>query len=54
MCGSGKKWKKCCAWEAETQVAFYPPGYEHRPTRSKGSRIMAAALLAGLTGLTLQ
>lgn len=53
ICNSGRKWKKCCEWESDTQVTFYPPGYKHVRTSSK-SRIMVAAMLAGLSGPTLR
>lgn len=50
LCGSGRKWKKCCMWESRTQVTFYPKGWEFRRKRSKLAGILAAAALAGLAG----
>jgi hypothetical protein len=49
LCGSGRKWKKCCAWESATQVTFYPEGQPRR--RSKLNALMAAAMAAGFCGL---
>ena len=48
MCGSGRKWKKCCSWEAKTQVVFYPRGYrfERKPwRRGMGTRVVGSLLL---------
>ena len=47
MCGSGRKWKKCCMWEASTTVTFFhngPP--QQRRTRATG--IGAAMAWAGI------
>lgn len=56
FCDSGKKWKKCaCKEEDSFTLTFYPEGYRiHRETSPRRSRLMAAVLLAGLRGLTLQ
>ena len=52
LCGSGKKWKNCCMWEASTTVVFFHSGPPRRnPRRSSGIGAMAAALAwAGLLG----
>ena len=52
----GRKWKQCqCREEDVFTLTFYPEGYR-LPTRRERrlDRIMAAALVAGLEGLTLQ
>lgn len=50
LCGSGRKWKNCCMWEADTTVTFFhngPP--QQRSTRSGAKASLWAALAwAGL------
>lgn len=48
LCGSGKKWKKCCMWEARTSVTFFPPNWDFDPPkRSNLNAAMAAIMLQG-------
>jgi hypothetical protein len=43
LCGSGKKWKKCCMWEDRTQVTFYPLDWKHGARATLFSRMVAAS-----------
>jgi hypothetical protein len=54
LCGSKKKWKKCCMWESRTSVTFYPDGYLSRPKKSKLAGLMAFAAVQGWIGNTLR
>lgn len=54
LCGSGKKWKKCCMWENRTQVTFYPKGWFDRPKQSKLNAVIALAMAQGWIGNTLR
>lgn len=49
LCGSGRKWKKCCAWESSTQVTFYPEGGPVRVSKLDG--LMALIMAGGFCGL---
>lgn len=46
LCGSGKKWKKCCVWEDRTQVTFYPPGWRFGQRATPLNRLLAIGISA--------